>query len=118
SDRDAALSEIVHRYEAVARQCDVVVIVGTDYTGVPSPTEFDFNATIAVNLGAPVLLVLRGSDRTPAEIGTNARLTLEELRVEHAHPVGVVVNRCDPDALDQIRAELGSLDVPAWTLPS
>ena len=118
SDRDAALSEIVHRYEAVARQCDVVVIVGTDYTGVPSPTEFDFNATIAVNLGAPVLLVLRGSDRTPAEIATNARLTLEELRVEHAHPVGVVVNRCDPDALDEIRAELGSLDVPAWTLPS
>ncbi|WP_314038330.1 phosphate acetyltransferase [Dietzia sp. CH92] len=117
-DRDAALGEIVDRYHAVARQCDVVVVLGTDYTGVPSPTEYDFNATIAVNLGAPVLLVLRGTDRSPAEIATNARLTLDELRAEHAHPVGVVANRCDPDALSEIRAELDTLDVPAWTLPA
>ncbi|MGN0101816.1 MAG: phosphate acetyltransferase [Dietzia sp.] len=117
-DRDAALGEIVDRYHAVARQCDVVVVLGTDYTGVPSPTEYDFNATIAVNLGAPVLLVLRGTDRSPAEIATNARLTLDELRAEHAHPVGVVANRCDPDALSEIRAEFDTLDVPAWTLPA
>ena len=117
-DRDAALAEIVDRYHAVARQCDVVVIVGTDYTGVPSPTEFDFNATVAVNLGAPVLLVIRGTDRTPGEIATNARLTLEELYLEHAHPVGIVVNRCDPADLGDIRGELAHLDVPVWTLPS
>jgi phosphate acetyltransferase len=117
-DRDAALTEIVDRYQAVARQCDVVVILGTDYTGVPSPTEFDFNATLAVNLGAPVLLVLRGADRTPREIGTNARLTLDELRVEHAHPVGIVANRCDPEDLEAIRAELAPLGLPAWTLPA
>ena len=117
-DRDSALTEIVDRYHVVARQCDVVVILGTDYTGVPSPTEFDFNATLAVNLGAPVLLVLRGADRTPEEIGTNARLTLDELRAEHAHPVGIVANRCDPDALEAIQAELAHLGLPAWTLPA
>ena len=117
-DRDSALTEIVDRYHEVARQCDVVVIVGTDYSGVPSPTEFDFNATLAVNLGAPVLLVLRAADRTPEEIGTNARLTLEELRADHAHPVGVVANRCAEEDLEAIQAELASLDVPAWTLPN
>ena len=117
-DRDSALTEIVDRYHVVARQCDVVVILGTDYTGVPSPTEFDFNATLAVNLGAPVLLVIRGADRTPEEIATNARLTLDELRADHAHPVGVVVNRCDVDEMESIQAELSSLDVPAWTLPN
>nr|WP_264888583.1 phosphate acetyltransferase [Dietzia sp. NCCP-2495] len=116
-DRDAALTEIVDRYHEVARQCDVVVIVGTDYTGVPSPAEFDFNAALAVNLGAPVLLVLRGADRTPDEIVTNARLTLDELRADHAHPVGVVVNQCDDDHIDQIVAELEAIDVPTWTLP-
>lgn len=117
-DRDSALTEIVDRYHVVARQCDVVVILGTDYTGVPSPTEFDFNATLAVNLGAPVLLVIRGAGRTPEEIATNARLTLDELRTDHAHPVGVVANRCDVDELEAIQAELSSLDVPAWTLPN
>ncbi len=117
-DRDTALTEIVDRYHAVARQCDVVVILGTDYTGVPSPTEFDFNATLAVNLGAPVLLVLRGTDRTPEEIGTNARLIVDELRVGHAHPVGIVVNRCAPEDLAVIQSVLAPLGLPAWTLPS
>ena len=117
-DRDAALTEIVDKYHAVARQCDVVVILGTDYTGVPSPTEFEFNATLAVNLGAPVLLVIRGAGRTPEEIGTNARLTLDELRADHAHPVGVVANRCDAEQMAAIQTELSSLDVPAWVLPN
>ena len=117
-DRDAALTEIVDRYQVVARECDVVVILGTDYTGVPSPAEFDFNATLAVNLGAPVLLVLRASGREPEEIATNARLTLDQLRADHAHPIGVVANRCDVDDLEAIQSELDSLDVPAWTLPN
>ena len=116
-DRDAALAEIVDRYHAVARRCDAVVILGTDYTGVPSPTEFDFNATLAVNLGAPVLLVIRGTGREPEEIATNARLSLEELRNEHAHPAGIVVNRCAPDELGDIREALAPLGLPSWTLP-
>ena len=59
-DPDAALSTIVERYKSVERQCDAVVIVGSDYTDVGSPTELSFNARIAANLGAPVLLVLTG----------------------------------------------------------
>ena len=38
-----------------------VVVVGSDYTDVGTPTEFSFNARIAANLGAPVLLVLEGA---------------------------------------------------------
>ena len=117
ADRDAALAEIVDRYHAVAAQCDAVVILGTDYTGVPSPTEFDFNAAVAVNLSAPVLLVLRAADRAPAEIATAARLSLEELRSEHALPVGIVANRCAPDAMGAIREALGDTGLPCWTLP-
>ena len=62
-DPDAALSTIVERYKAVEAQCDAVVIVGSDYTDVGSPTELGYNARIAANLGAPVLLVLGGRDR-------------------------------------------------------
>ena len=35
---DAALSRIVDRYKAVERKCDAVVIVGSDYTDVATPT--------------------------------------------------------------------------------
>ncbi len=64
-DPDAALSRIVQRFKAVESQCDAVVIIGSDYTDVATPTELGFNARIAANLGAPVLLVLTG--REPSE---------------------------------------------------
>ena len=52
-DPDAAIADIVDRYHDVADRCDAVVIVGSDYTDVTTPSELDTNARIAANLGAP-----------------------------------------------------------------
>ncbi|GGF94480.1 phosphate acetyltransferase [Rhodococcoides trifolii] len=117
ADQDAALAEIVRRYHEVADQCDSVVIVGSDYTDVGSPSELGFNARIAVNLGAPVLLALRGSERTPKEIAHLAELCASELATHRAHLVAVITNRCDPDQLDDVIEALKVVDVPAWSLP-
>jgi phosphate acetyltransferase len=76
-DPDAALDTIVQRYRAVAEQADAVVVVGSDYTDVGTPTEFSFNAKIAANLGAPVLLVLNGFTRTPHDVRTIAEISYE-----------------------------------------
>ncbi|MBN9170003.1 MAG: AAA family ATPase, partial [Microbacterium sp.] len=59
-DPEAALGVIVERYNTVEAQCDAVVILGSDFTDVGSPAELGYNARIAANLGAPVLLVLGG----------------------------------------------------------
>ncbi|RBO87860.1 phosphate acetyltransferase [Nocardia puris] len=117
ADPDAAISEIVMRYHEVAKVCDAVVIVGSDYTDVASPSELRFNARIAVNLGAPVLLVVRGADRTPAEVKQLVELCEGELEQEHATLVAVVANRCDPDQLNEVCSALGGFDVPSWSLP-
>src|SRR4051812_47967118 len=45
-DPDAALSRIVDRFKAVERKCDTVVIVGSDFTDVATPTELGYNARI------------------------------------------------------------------------
>ncbi|MGB6049926.1 MAG: phosphate acetyltransferase [Rhodococcus sp. (in: high G+C Gram-positive bacteria)] len=117
ADPDAALGEIVSRFHDVASQCDAVVIVGSDYTDVGSPSELGFNARIAASLGAPVLLALRGADRTADEVLQLAQLSLSELHNYHAHLAAIVANRCDPEALDEITAALELLGVPAWSLP-
>src|SRR5689334_2874065 len=98
-DPDGALADIVDRYHQVAQRCDVVLIVGSDYTDVASPSELSVNARIAVNLGAPVVLAVRASDRTPAEVAQVAELCLAELIAQHAHTAAVVANRCDPAQL-------------------
>ncbi|WNB86052.1 phosphate acetyltransferase [Cellulomonas sp. ATA003] len=115
TDPERALADIVARYHEVARRCDVVVIVGTDYTDVAGPTELSFNARIAANLGAPALLVVSGNGRTSAEVRQVVEVSIGEMRTNHAQVIGVVANRCTGD-LDEVRATLTG-DVPAWTLP-
>ncbi|NUS44409.1 MAG: phosphate acetyltransferase [Mycobacteriaceae bacterium] len=117
ADPDAALGEIVARYHAVAEHCDAIVIVGTDYTDIATPSELSYNARIAANLGAPVLLVVRGLDRTPADILEVSRLCRVELAAQHAYLAAVVVNRCEPADLDRVVEELRAMEVPAWSLP-
>ncbi|KGM10214.1 phosphate acetyltransferase [Cellulomonas bogoriensis] len=116
ADPEAALARIVSRYHEVERQCDVVVIVGTDYTDVAGPTELAYNARIAVNLGAPVLLVVRGAERTAAEVRQVVDVCVGELRTHHAQVVGVVANRCTPERLVQVHRALGQ-GLPSWAIP-
>ncbi|MFF0817377.1 phosphate acetyltransferase [Rhodococcus sp. NPDC003318] len=117
ADPELALAEIVARYHAVAEQCDAVVIVGSDYTDVASPSELGYNARIAVNLDSPVLLALRGWGRAPDDILQLGQISAFELRSQHAHLAGVVVNRCAPDDLDAVAAAMAPMRVPVWTLP-
>src|SRR5699024_6700572 len=79
--------------------------------------ELAFNARIAVNLGSPVLLVVRGADRSPSEVGQIADLALAELRQTRAQVVGVIGNRVQPDDVYQVRRELENRGVAAWTIP-
>jgi phosphate acetyltransferase len=116
-DPDAALATIVDRYRAVERSCDAVVVVGSDYTDVAGPTELHFNARVAANLGAPVLLVVSGFGRTPAEIEQVADIATAEITESHASTIGVVANRCAPDQLGAVRDRLTALGLPAWALP-
>ncbi|MGO2049882.1 MAG: phosphate acetyltransferase [Microbacterium sp.] len=132
-DPERALGTIVGRFKAVEAQCDAVVIIGSDYTDVASPAELGYNARIAANLGAPVLLVLGGRDqqaraeqlgtstaRTPSTVGQIASLALAELRAERAELFAVIVNRADPDALqptvDAIRG-VQEQTTPVWAIP-
>ncbi|GAB3119434.1 phosphate acetyltransferase [Glaciibacter psychrotolerans] len=131
-DADAALSRIVERYKAVEAQCDAVVIVGSDYTDVGSPTELSFNARIAANLGAPVLLVLGGRSsqvsgerlgqadpRSPAHMHDIAELAVHELTAAHATLLAVIANRADATQQDAVRDAIldAKPGVPVWVIP-
>ncbi|MEE2030995.1 phosphate acetyltransferase [Rhodococcus chondri] len=117
TDPDAALSDIVTKYHAVADRCDAVVVVGSDYTEIANPSELSYNARIAANLDSPVLLVLRGSRRTPEEIAQLAAVCASELAGQHAHLSAVAVNRCNPEMLDDVTAALADRNEPVWALP-
>ncbi|QUR69551.1 phosphate acetyltransferase [Mycobacterium spongiae] len=115
--RDAAIADIVDAYHAMADECDAVLVVGSDYTDVTTPTELSVNALIAANLGAPVLLTVRGSGRTPDEVVSAAEVSLAELDAQRAHTAAVVANRCDPAELDAVADALRALAPRSYVLP-
>ncbi|WP_410792257.1 phosphate acetyltransferase [Kribbella sp. C-35] len=116
-DPDAALDTIVQRYHAVAEQADAVLIVGSDYTDVGTPTEFSFNAKIAANLGAPVLLVLNGFGRTPDDVRAIADMAAAELAANHGSLFAVIANRVDDGEGKLLVAALDGIGAPAFAIP-
>ncbi|MEL5992216.1 phosphate acetyltransferase [Microbacterium phosphatis] len=133
ADPEAALGTIVSRFKAIEAQSDAVVVLGSDYTDVGSPAELAYNARIAANLGAPVLLVLGGraqqghgeqlgtaAARTPEEIEQLAHLAIPELQKGRAELAATVVNRADPALLSEIIGAVRNVigeSHPVWALP-
>ncbi|MGB3307034.1 MAG: phosphate acetyltransferase [Thermomicrobiales bacterium] len=138
TDPEAALAQIIDRYKEIEAQHEFMLILGSDYTDISTPTELGYNARIATNLGAPVLLVLGGRSqddtvplkhhaltghgRTAVEMFQTAEVAANELRVEHARLAAVIANRVDPDSADEIAAAIRkaiepSGETPVWTIP-
>ncbi|GAA3211866.1 phosphate acetyltransferase [Actinocorallia longicatena] len=111
ADPVRATNDIVAAYRQLAARCDAVIIVGTDYTDVGAATEFEFNAVLASHLGAPVLLLANGQNRSPGEIAAAIAVAHKELANEHATLLGTLVTRVAPDRADAVRARLGDTGI-------
>jgi phosphate acetyltransferase len=118
-DPARALGRIVERYHEVARRHDVVLVVGSDFTGVPAPTEFSTNATVAANLGTPLVLVAPARDRSARDVASGVAAAASASRQAHAQVGGVVVNQVPPESratvADTVRRRVAPL--PVWALP-
>ena len=117
-DPEAALAEIVRCFHDLRQRYDAIVVLGSDYVDVSTPTEMAFNAKVAANLGSPVVLVVHGQDRSPEDIRTAADLARHELEAAHATAIAVIANRVEPDQLDAVRKELArDCTLPVGAIP-
>ena len=87
--------------QALESSCDFVLCEGTDFTGAAPALDFGLNADLANELGAPVLVVVRGGE--PEQTAASVRAALGGLRTKGCTVFGVVVNRV-PVELDGRRS--------------
>ncbi|GAB2489752.1 phosphate acetyltransferase [Luteococcus sediminum] len=118
-DPDQAMSTIVERYDQLRDKYDALVIVGSDHADVSAPIEMNFNARVAANLNAPVLLAVRGKNRTVDEVKRSAEVGLKEFTASHNSIFGVIATRVDPKLADEARIALAGLrpDLVTGVLP-
>ncbi|MBM3436167.1 MAG: phosphate acetyltransferase [Bacteroidetes bacterium] len=94
---DELFSAILNKYKKLEEKCDFILCEGTDFTGSLKPFEFDFNAQIANNLGAPVLAVVNGKDKNVGEIADTIQMFRNVLNREKCSYAGMFVNRVNPE---------------------
>jgi phosphate acetyltransferase len=103
---ESLMKMLVDKYKALERQCDFVVCVGTDFTGVATSFEFDFNADVANQLGCPLLIIVSGEGRTADDVVAAAKLTREAFQDKGCVILATFVNRVDAVLLDSVVHQL------------
>ena len=103
---DGLIETLVEKYKALERQCDFVVCVGTDFTGVATAFEFDFNADIANQFGCPLLTIVSGEGRSAEDVVAAAKLTREAFQDKGCTILATVVNRVSTSLLDSVARQL------------
>ena len=108
---DELRKRVVESYKQLESGCDFVLCEGTDFTGAAPALDFGLNADLANELGAPVLVVVRGGE--PEQTAASVRAAVGGLETKGCTVFGVVVNRVPPELLDDVRAAVGD----AYVLP-
>lgn len=109
--RGELLSAIISQYKRLEETNDFTVIEGSDFLGDGTAFEFESNAVIAKNLGAPVLIVITGENRSTAQIVSSALSALQAFEGREVQVLGLVANRVKPEQVDDVR-ELLRMQLP------
>ncbi len=116
-DADTLISEIMGKFYALAAECDVVLVEGTDYTGASAAFEFELNVTMALNLAAPVLMVLSAHNHRPEQVRGALNAARQSLQEHDVNLLAIAVNRVEPPYVDVIGESLAGLAEPVWIIP-
>ncbi len=113
---------LIHRilaaFERLARDCDVVVVEGTDYTGASAAFEFALNSEIAAHLGAGCIAVARAHAHRPDQLRGVLAAVTSSLAERHVPIIGFIVNRVPPQEMGAFRDAMARQpDPPVWFLP-
>jgi phosphate acetyltransferase len=98
---DQLMDRILDDFHTIAEENDFVVCEGTDYRGAMASLEFDINAMVAKDLGAPILLVANaaareGEDDAVGELLEDIFLAKGSFDDKDCELFGVILNRVAP----------------------
>ncbi|MER7833623.1 phosphate acetyltransferase [Streptomyces sp. NPDC095602] len=115
---DALVSRLVERFHAVARQYEVVLVLGTDFAATQLPDELALNARLANEFGASVIPVVGGKGRPADAVRAEARNAFRAYEALGCDVLAMVVNRVAAEDRASIAERLAArLPVPCYVLP-
>ncbi|WP_328553338.1 phosphate acetyltransferase [Streptomyces sp. NBC_00358] len=115
---DELVSTLVDRFHLVARDYDVVLVLGTDFAGTQVPDELALNARLANEFAASVIPVVGGRGQNAESVRSETRNAYRAYDGLGCDVLAMVVNRVAPEDRTEILERLDSrLPVPCYVLP-
>ncbi|MFI1099303.1 phosphate acetyltransferase [Streptomyces melanogenes] len=115
---DELVSQLVDRFHKVARDYEVVLVLGTDFAATQLPDELSLNARLANEFGASVIAVVGGKGQPAESVRAEARNAHRAYEALGCDVLAMVVNRVNPQDREAIAERLGArLPVPCYVLP-
>jgi len=103
---DDLVNGVIAKYKALEAKSDFVLIIGSDLSSDTAALDFDINVELAQSLGSPVLLLASGAKDSMDEIVSPILMAVESFKRKGNQLVGTIVNRANPEKLDEIRTAL------------
>jgi phosphate acetyltransferase len=117
---DTVVKHILKKYKDLENKCNFVLCEGTDFTGVSSAFEFDFNADVANNLGCPILSLVNGRFKSVDDILDAVQVAEESFEGKGCTVLATIVNRADPEKIGAVVERLKNIGLgkePVYILP-
>ncbi|MFE1549537.1 phosphate acetyltransferase [Streptomyces sp. NPDC058718] len=115
---DELVSRLVDRFHAVARDYEVVLVLGTDFAATQLPDELALNARLANEFGASVIPVVGGKGQPSESVRAEARNAFRAYDGLGCDVLAMVVNRVTAEDREVIAERLAArLPVPCYVLP-
>lgn len=119
---DVLFEMILKKYKELEKKYDFVLCEGTDFRGKDANFEFDLNADIAANLGAPVLAVVSGREKSTDEICGYTAITMDTLEEKGVELAGCIINRAPSGFLEETAGNIKCMDqfnrqIPLYVIP-
>ncbi|MFK8911040.1 phosphate acetyltransferase [Streptomyces sp. YS-3] len=115
---DELVSQLVERFHRVARDYEVVLVLGTDFAATQLPDELSLNARLANEFGASVIPVVGGKGQPAESVRAEARNAHRAYEALGCDVLAMVVNRVTPQDREAIADGLkAQLPVPCYVLP-
>jgi phosphate acetyltransferase len=91
---------IIKKYKSLEEKFDFVLVEGSDFNEEGSIFEVDFNGSLAKSLGIPVLLVIKDTFETVAELVNHVTVEVNSFLQKDINVIGVFVSRCTKNTAD------------------
>ncbi|MEU5316868.1 phosphate acetyltransferase [Streptomyces sp. NPDC021056] len=116
---DELVSTLVDRFHLVARDYDVVLVLGTDFADTQLPDELSLNARLANEFGASVIPVVGGRKQPAESVLAETRNAYRAYDGLGCDVLAMVTNRVAREDRDLIAERLDSsrLPVPCYVVP-